>query len=416
MARRRTMLLAGVAAAAVVAGTTGGIYAATQLGPTERERSRAATDRPCTRPYVQVEASEADKPELRLQSVGRAVQPTTIAVDPRGVAPALLGQREGAVRIVGDDGRITGDVVLELDDTSDHGDGGLLAMVYDPVEPWLYVWRTVTDQDDVLTAYPLDETGRPRQDGEVELLRSGHPSSEQHHGGGLAFGPDGYLYLGIGDGGGLGDPRGNAQDPAQVLGKVLRIDPTPGAADPYAVPPDNPFVGRDGWRPEIWASGVRNPYRLTFDAATDDLWLGDVGQSCWEELDRLRPDDGGANLGWDHREGTVEFQGGDVPGREVLPQHAYSHLGGWCALVAGPVVRGPALPDLDGWLLHTDYCRGRIVALDVDAAPGDPERLVDTGLRVENPLAIALGPDGLPWVLTEAGDVQRIVVPPSGGD
>ena len=410
MARRRWLWVAGAAVGAVAIGAATYAVVAAASGPTERERSREATERRCTPPYVEVEPTTTDKPDLSLETVGRADQPTTIAIDPRGEAPTLLGQREGRVRVLGDDGRITGDVVLDLEDTSDHGDGGLLALAYDPDGGWLYAWRTLPTQDDVLTAYPLDASGRPEQDGEVELLRSGHGSSEQHHGGGLAFGPDGYLYLGIGDGGGLGDPRENAQNGETVLGKLLRIDPTPGEDEPYAVPPDNPFVGRDGWRPEIWALGVRNPYRLTFDAATGALWLGDVGQSCWEEIDRLTADDAGANLGWDHREGSAPFQGGDVPGHEVLPEHTYSHLGGWCALVTGSVVRTPALRELDGWLLHTDYCRGRIMALRADREPGAAPELLDTGLRVERPVAIVTGPDGLPWVLGANGDVVRIVL------
>ena len=288
--------------------------------------------------------------------------------------------------------------------------GGLLGLAYDPAGGWLYVYRTTVDQDDVVTAYALGSDGRPVASSEVELLRSDHPGSDQHHGGAFGFGPDGHLYIGFGDGGGHGDPGENAQDGGELLGKLLRIDPTPGGPEPYAIPPDNPFVGREGWRPEIWAYGVRNPYRLTFDAATGDLWLGDVGQSCWEELDRLRAEDAGANLGWDVFEGNTPFEGGDVGGHAVWPQQVFSHRLGWCALVVGPVVRTPALAVLDGGLLVTDYCRGRIMAY-LPRAEGDARapQLLDTGLRVDNPIAVVEGPDGLPWVLSLDGTVDRIV-------
>jgi glucose/arabinose dehydrogenase len=372
-------------------------------GPTARERSRAATDRPCGRPYVELHADRLDKPGFTLVGVGRAEQPTDLAVDPRGERPTLLAEREGRVLRLDEEHDITDDAVLDLRDTSDHGDGGLLGITYDPDGEWLYVLRAAADQDDVLTAYPTGADGRPDQSGEVELLRSGHPDSEQHHGGGLAFGPDGHLYIGIGDGGGLGDPNGNAQDRGTVLGKILRIDPSPAAAEPYAIPEGNP--GGD----EVWAVGVRNPYRLAFDEPTGDLWLGDVGQSCWEEIDRLDPaTDAGANLGWDRYEGSAPFEGGDVGSRAVWPVHTYAHRAGWCALVLGYVVREPSLPDLDGWLLHTDYCRGRVNAFRPGDGPGEPPRLVDTGLRVERPVAIVEGPDGLPWILSLEGEVFAI--------
>lgn len=412
MRRRRALAIA--AGMVAVSGALGGI-AGSELTdrPSERARSRAAADRPCARPYVEVETEPLSKlrVELRLEPLGTAVQPSTLAVDRRRIGPTLLGEREGRVRVLDESGRIGDEVVLDLVDTSDHGDGGLLGLAYDPDGDWLYAYRATADQDDLVTAYPLGRDGRPDAAGEVVVLASGHPDSEQHHGGAFGFGPDGYLYIGFGDGGGLGDPRGNAQDPGTLLGKLLRIDPTPGEAQPYAIPPDNPFVERDGWRPEIWALGVRNPYRLSFDTATGDLWLGDVGQSCWEELDRLTPADEGANLGWDRREGTAVFQEGRVGGRVVWPELTYSHLGGWCAVVAGYVVRQPtvgALGALDGWLLHTDYCRGRIMAL----RPGglrEPARLIDTGLRVERPVALVEGPDGLPWVLGLDGEVTRLV-------
>ena len=376
-----------------VAATTG------DDGPTA---SRAAADRPCPRPYVELRAAELPaKDRRRLRAVGQVEQPTALAFRPGGGGEGLLGSRTGELRVVTTTG-IEPAVVLDLtDDTIDSGDGGLLAIAYDPVEPWLYVYRTTRTQDEELLAFPLDAAGRPEADDVRTLLEVDHPPSEQHHGGGMAFGPDGHLYLGLGDGGGLGDPRENAQDPGTLLGKVLRIDPTPEAEEPYAIPPDNPFVGRAGHRPEIWALGLRNPFRLVFDRATGDLWVGDVGQSCWEELDRLPAGQGGLNLGWDVREGTTEFEGGSLTGGGSLePELAYAHRRGWCAVVVGFV-------DATGALLHTDYCKGHVLWF-LPATATEPAHLVDSGLRVRRPVAVVEGPDGAAWILSLEGEVYRV--------
>ena len=363
--------------------------------------SRAAADRPCDRPYVELLAAPpVPKAGVQLTRVAHVDQPTALLFRDDGSGDGLLASRTGRIWRVADQ-RVTREVVLDLrDETVQEGDGGLLGMVYDPDGRWLYVSRTTPDQDERITAYPLDGDGLPDAGGEREILAVDHPPSEQHHGGGIAFGPDGYLYIGFGDGGGLGDPRENAQDPSTVLGKVVRIDPTPAADEPYAVPLDNPYVDRDGWRPEIWALGVRNPFRLGFDRSTGDLWVGDVGQTCWEELDRLPAGVGGQNLGWDVREGTSRFEGGSPTGGSTLePEHAYAHRRGWCAIVLGPV--GP-----DG-VLHTDYCKGRIMRF-VPGRDGMAPQLFDTGLRVRRPVAIVAGPDGEPWVLSLDGDVLRL--------
>jgi hypothetical protein len=262
----------------------------------------------------------------------------------------------------------------------------------------------------VLTAYPVDGAGRPAGDEGRVLLTVDHPDSVQHHGGALAVTADGLLYLGLGDGGGLGDPLGNAQDPSVLLGKVLRIAPTPADDEPYRIPPDNPFVGQPDAAPEIWLLGVRNPFRIGTDAATDDLWLGDVGQSCFEEIDWLPAAGegvGGSNLGWDHVEGTHPFQGGAVPGRRLEPVQEHPHRDGWCGIVAGYVVRSSPVPLLDDRLLYTDYCKGRLMALVAEEAPDVP-RLVDTGVEVDNPVAVVPGPDGHPWILTLGGEVLEI--------
>jgi glucose/arabinose dehydrogenase len=400
--------LAGASLAILVSGVILAIAEVRQVDDATPNSSRQATERECpTEPAVAT--ARLTGTALRLREVGQAEAPTAAAFLPdRG--HGVLGEREGRVLRVAD-GELTREVVLDLtDDTMQEGDGGLLALAYDAGGEWLYVYRADGAQDDVLTAYPVDEVGRPDAERGRVLLAVDHPESVQHHGGAMAIGADGLLYLGLGDGGGLGDPEENAQDPETLLGKVLRIAPTPGDDDPYRIPPDNPFVGQADAAPEIWLVGVRNPFRFGTDPQGGDLWLGDVGQSCWEELDRLTTGvdgAGGSNLGWDLLEGTHPFEGGEVPGRRLDPVVEHPHRDGWCGIVAGHVPRASAVPALDGHLLYSDYCSGDLMALPVDAR--DPSGgLIDTGLELDRPTAIVAGPDGHPWVLTLGGAVLAV--------
>ena len=180
-----------------------------------------------------------------------------------------------------------------------------------------------------------------------------------HNGGQIAFGPDGFLYIGLGDGGSAGDPQGNGQSLATLLGKILRID-VDGAA-PYAVPPTNPFVGRSGARGEIWSYGLRNPWRFSFDATSGAMWIGDVGQDAWEEIDVEPAGSGGRNYGWNRTEGTHCYPGGfscDTTGI-ARPLLEYGHDAG-CSVTGGYVYRGSALPELDGTYFYGDFCTGMI--------------------------------------------------------
>jgi glucose/arabinose dehydrogenase len=407
-----------IAALAVVAVLAVGVAAGIVLirddeqGDADREASRRAAERACEPAAETADPGLVLTGSLALRPVAEVDSPTAAVFVPDGSGDGLLAERDGRVLRI-DGGVVTDDVVLDLGaDTMQEGDGGLLGLAYAPGGDWLYTYRADADRDDVLAAFPLDHDGLPEREGARDLLTVDHPDSLQHHGGGLVVGSDGLLYVGLGDGGGLGDPRENAQDTDTLLGKVLRIDPTPDAADPYRIPPDNPFAdGQDG-RPEIWLVGVRNPFRMGLDQATGDLWLGDVGQTCWEEIDHLptgAESAGGANLGWDHVEGSHRFEGGTVPGRRLDPVQEHPHEDGWCSIIAGYVPRDAAVPQLEGRLLYTDYCKGRVLALAVDLVDPGVDRLVDTGLRVENPIAIVPGPSGRPWVLSLGGTVVEIV-------
>jgi glucose/arabinose dehydrogenase len=187
-----------------------------------------------------------------------------------------------------------------------------------------------------------------------------------HNGGVVAFGPDGYLYIGLGDGGSGGDPHANGQKIGVLLAKVLRID-VDNTADgkEYAIPADNPFVSRAGAAPEIFALGLRNPWRFSFDRATDDLWIGDVGQASWEEIDVIRAGTSGQNFGWNRMEGGHCFrpsEGCDQTGL-TPPVAEYPHRPA-CTVIGGYVYRGSDQPALAGGYLFADYCSGTIWAID----------------------------------------------------
>lgn len=223
---------------------------------------------------------------------------------------------------------------------------------------------------------------------------------ENHNGGQIAFGPDGNLYVGIGDGGSAGDPQGNGQDLSTLLGAILRLDVSSAAA---AAPPDNPFVGTPEARAVIYAYGLRNPWRFSFDRATGALWVGDVGQNAWEEVDRILP---GGNYGWNVREGFECFEPPSGCASEGLtpPRAAYGHDLG-CSVTGGYVYRGTSMPELFGWYLYGDFCSGRIWAVNT-VDDSDPVLLADTG----KPIA-SFGelPDGELLALTFEGVIFRLV-------
>ena len=210
---------------------------------------------------------------------------------------------------------------------------------------------------------------------EQVLLQVPQPFAN-HNGGHLAFGPDGYLYIGLGDGGSFGDPQENGQNPNTLLGKILRIDVSRPA---YTIPGDNPFAGGGG-RGEVWAFGFRNPWRFSFDRETGQLWAGDVGQDDWEEVDRVVR---GGNYGWDITEGNAcyEPRSGCNPEGLIAPRAVYDHDEG-CSVTGGYVYRGSEMPELRGWYVYGDFCSGKVWAVNAGADTGDAVPLADTGLNI----------------------------------
>lgn len=308
-----------------------------------------------------------------------------------------VAEKTGRVRRVVD-GRAVDPPVLDLSSRVSRGyEQGLLGLAWSPDGRFLYVNYTDTEGDTHVVEYE-GAAGNGR-----EVLFVDQPYAN-HNGGHLLFGPDGKLWIGLGDGGSSGDPQGNAQHLGRLLGKLLRIDPRPAGDRPYGIPADNPFVGRSGARPEVWAYGLRNPWRFSFDRATGDLWVADVGQNSWEEINVVRAGSkGGENYGWPLREGSHPFRGGQRPQGAVEPIHEYRLDGGACAVTGGYVYRGARLASLlGGRYVFADACVGRLQVLDNDG------RARDLGVQVAQPVSFGEDVDGELYVLSLEGRLFRL--------
>ena len=294
---------------------------------------------------------------------------------------------------------------------SDRGnEEGLLGLAFDPDyqdNGYFYVYYSASSpRRSVIARYHAPPgTGSVDPSTEKIIMEIGQPYSN-HNGGQVTFGPDGYLYVGLGDGGSGGDPRGHGQDLRTLLGTILRIDvSTLDETGSYAVPPDNPFVGVQGARPEIWAYGLRNPWRFSFDRETGDLWTGDVGQNKLEEIDIIRP---GLNYGWNIMEGTSCFRNPGCGSDELEPPVAEYGRDGGCSVTGGYVYRGERIPSLVGAYLYGDFCTGNIWALRHDGSQVVDQTLIaDTDLQISS---FAEGPDGEVYILSFTGEIARLAL------
>jgi glucose/arabinose dehydrogenase len=328
--------------------------------------------------------------------------------DPGAVYVARQSGQVVAVR----DGQIDPTPTLDLGDrVQSGGEQGLLGLAFSPDGMKLYAHFTGTDGDSRLEEFTM--SGAVADPASARLVLTAPGLQPNHNGGDVTFGPDGNLYLALGDGGAANDvgaghaPEGNGQSLQTLLGKILRIDPTPTLATGYTIPPDNPYASGGGL-PEIWVSGLRNPWRFSFDSATDDLWIGDVGQNAWEEVDRVPFDAaGGANFGWPLLEGSHDFRGGATPGTTVLPVLETSHADGNCAITGGYVYRGQAVPALFGSYLFTDNCNGAIRAIQLGP---DGAVAIDRELGTTIPGVAAFGEDaqGELYVVSQTQGVFRV--------
>ncbi len=355
-------------------------------------------------------------------------QPTAMAPRPDG-GELWVTEQDGAVRRVtrtasgdpatGSPGPVRyvadPEPVLDLGDlTQGRGEQGLLGIAFDATGDAVYLYHTLPSGDVVVAEYAVVTTG----DGvgidagsRRVLLTIPHRDFSNHNGGQLALGPDGFLYAGVGDGGGSGDPGDNGQDTDELLGKILRIDPSaPSGGVAYAVPASNPFIAGGG-APEIFLYGVRNPWRFSFDLATGDLWVADVGQNEIEEVNWLPAAAGaglGTNLGWNWREGDRAFRDGTPPDGLVDPVHVYDHDGGNCSVTGGYVYRGGAVPALQGVYLYGDYCVGEIRGLLVRDGVLVDERSLGVSVPENSLVSFGQGVDGELYVLSAEGTLFKV--------
>jgi glucose/arabinose dehydrogenase len=298
--------------------------------------------------------------------------PVDIAWRPDDPSTLFVVEQVGRIRIVRDEELVERPFLDISGMVRAGGERGLLGLAFLPSgeNGRFFVYYTASDGQQVVASYDTDPDDRDvAAPGTATVwLRMRDPFGN-HNGGSLAFGPDGYLYIGTGDGGGGGDPLDSGRHLDTLLAKVLRIDVSgpPAEDDPvYRIPDDNPFLSTDGARPEIFHTGLRNPWRMRFDRATGDLWIADVGQGDREEIDVSRAGVGGLDFGWNLMEGTACFRSSsdDCATPDLtLPVTEYDHDLG-CSVTGGTVYRGQAYPALQGWYVFSDYCSGEFWAID----------------------------------------------------
>jgi hypothetical protein len=367
-----------------------------------------------------------------LESIGSFQQPISITSDPENSDRLLIAEREGVVIEVWPIGSAPFADFSSLVSCCE-SERGLLSIALGPdfsVSGRFYAAYTGTPaaggaEGDVHVDSFRRDPSSPGQLVREPIISIDHALNPNHNGGQLQFGPDGYLYVSLGDGGGGGDPLGNGQDTEALLGKILRIDPHPGQQPAYAIPPTNPFVGGAGLD-EIWAYGLRNPWRFSFDRITGDMVIADVGQGAREEVD-FAPSPapgvvsgGGANYGWNCREGLIAYS---APGAECAslsgfaePVFDYPHVdpGGdaafGCSIIGGFVVRDPSLTDLYGRYVYTDYCTREIRSLVLPSeASGRANDDRSEQLTVAKPTSFGEDACGRVYVASDEGQVYRLI-------
>jgi len=356
---------------------------------------------------------------IRLSSRASGLdRPVFITSSKDGTGRLFIVEQPGRIRILTSGGTLLSTPFLGItSQTSDGYEQGLLGLAFHPsfkTNRKLYVNFTDNNGDTIIREYRASSTNPNVVSTSTArtILKIGQPY-DNHNGGMLAFGPDGYLYIGMGDGGDSGDPGNRAQSINSLLGKMLRIDVNGGITGRnYLIPGSNPYQGKPGLN-EIWQIGTRNPWRWSFDRQTGDLWIGDVGQRTWEEVDRARWTNGspgkGINWGWRVLEGTHCYNpstGCSTAGK-TMPIAEYDHSNGRCSITGGYVYRGSAIPALVGGYLFADYCSGEIWVIDANAsAPAAKTRLLDTDFTISS---FGENGQGELYVIDHGGTVYAVV-------
>lgn len=372
----------------------------TAMIPATQTESLPQTEPPTTVPQTETPSAtnvsqfpDATAYEWRLIASG-LTRPVDLQSAYDGSGRLFIIEKYGVIRLF-KDGLLLQEPFLNIDDrVNDRGNEmGLLGFAFHPnfeQNGYFYVNYTGEGGHTFISRFQASgDTADPNSETILLTVNQPYPN---HNGGAVTFGPDGYLYLGLGDGGAGGDPLKNGQNTESLLGKILRINVDQG--DPYAIPADNPFGN------EVWAYGLRNPWRISFDQVTGDLWIGDVGQNVWEEIDYLPAGSpGGANFGWSIMEASYGYDGEAQPGL-LLPAAEYSHDFG-CSVTGGYVYRG-AMPEWNGVYLYGDYCSGIIWGLINVNGQWQSQSLFEAGTTITS-----FGQDesGEVYLLSDTGNV-----------
>jgi glucose/arabinose dehydrogenase len=352
---------------------------------------------------------------LALQQVAGGLQRPVYLTSPPGDPRLFVLEQAGRIRIIRDGQLVQQpflDITAQVTNLGGMGDErGLLGLAFHPqyaTNGFFYVNYTDGSGNTRVERYTRSANPDVAEPGSARLIIGIGQPFGNHNGGQLLFGPDGMLYIATGDGGGGGDPQNNAQRLVNLLGKILRIDVN--AGDPYAIPPDNPFVGQTDARPEIWAYGLRNPWRNAFDRGSNTFFIADVGQNREEEINAVPSSAAGLNFGWRIMEGRSCFNPAtncDQSGL-TMPVHTYPTSGGNCAVTGGFVYRGSAIPQIAGRYFFSDYCRGGLRSLRVVNGTAQDVREWDVG-STGSVSSFGEDANGELYVLAHGGTIYRIV-------
>jgi glucose/arabinose dehydrogenase len=347
---------------------------------------------------------------LQLQQVATGLSGPVYVTSPPGDARLFIVEQPGRIRIV-QNGQLVATPFLDIiSRVGSGGERGMLSVAFHPqysTNGFFYVYFTATNGDIRIERFRVSSNPNVADPGSSKvILGVAHPRG--NHNGGLAlFGPDGMLYLGLGDGGGGGDPDLNGQNRNTLLGALLRIDVNTG--DPYSIPAGNPFIGTSGARAEIWAIGLRNPWRFAFDPQGGNLYVADVGQGDREEVNVVSVTRAGVNYGWNIMEGSVCYNASSCNQQGLeIPALEYRHLGNACSVTGGFVYRGSAIPELAGHYFYSDYCAGFVKSFKYENGAATDERTWELG-NIGNVTSFGQDAAGELYLTAGGGTVYRIV-------
>lgn len=356
--------------------------------------------------------------DLALQPIASGLSSPVHLASPPNDARLFIVEQAGRIRVI-QNGALLPTAFLDIRNrVKSGGEEGLLSVAFHPQyasNRHFYVYYTDLSGDIQIDRYTASQTAPNTADATTVLpiINVSHPSFGNHNGGQLAFGPDGHLYIGTGDGGAANDPPNNAQNLGSLLGKILRISlNSAGAIPAYSIPDGNPFAGQAGRRPEIWAYGLRNPWRFSFDRGSSTIFIGDVGQNSREEIDAVALTPGGRNFGWRIMEGA-QCRGllpCDQSGL-TLPVHEYETSGGNCAVTGGFVYRGTSIPQIAGVYFFSDYCKGELRSFRLVNGAATEVKVwpVTTGATITS-----FGEDssGELYLISHGGTISKIIPAP----